>query len=308
MEHQKYTISTNKLLYELFNYTFEDEEIKEAQEYDKVSNTIVVTYYKEFDYISSKNNTFRVRISSFDKDNLKFTIYEKMLYFMLISNARQSSDDNYFISMRKLRNIRGLKDDSLSTYKCYENAIKGLTNKMIRLIPMKSNHGSKIIKCNLLSITNIVENKSRISEFNYSFNGLDATFVRNKQKITIFYNPFAFIFKKNYSFQIYLHLIRLVALNKNEDYEKKEFSFQLILKQIRRVNKDGVIENINYYDYIATSANKQSERLNKCYEELEIILKHFVKCNIIKSFSISKKRTFKYLRDDEVKITIKFIK
>ena len=123
MEHQKYTISTNKLLYELFNYTFEDEEIKEAQEYDKVSNTIVVTYYKEFDYISSKNNTFRVRISSFDKDNLKFTIYEKMLYFMLISNARQSSDDNYFISMRKLRNIRGLKDDSLSTYKCYENAI-----------------------------------------------------------------------------------------------------------------------------------------------------------------------------------------
>ena len=119
--------------------------------------------------------------------------------------------------------------------------------------------------------------KSRIAEFNYSFNGLDTSLVKNSQKITTYYNPFSFIFKKYFSFQICLHLFRLIALNKNTATSAKSFSYQLMLKQ-------------------------------KSFEELEIILKQFVKYDVIEGFSISKRRTFKYLRDDEVKIGIKFIK
>ena len=88
----------------------------------------------------------------------------------------------------------------------------------------------------------------------------------------------------------------------------KEFSYQLMLKQIHKVDSKGFIENTTYYDYVVGAGNKQAELLKKSYDELEIILKQFVKYEIIKSFSISKRRTFKYLKDDEVKIGIKFIR
>lgn len=311
VKRQRIVISTNKLLYELFNFTFDDKDIKITPQY--IDKDLIDIYYVEFTYESSKASTFKVRISSTNKDNLRFTIYEKMLFLILISNARQSSDDNYFISMRKIRNIRGLKDNSLSTYNCYEQALDRLTSKSIRLLPLTNsyNYRTKMINCDLLTISNKVYSKSRIIEFNYSFNELDTSLVKNSQRISTHYNPFSFIFKKYYSFQISLHLLRLIALNRNASVAGegacREFSYKLMLKQIHKVDRKGFIEDLNYYDYIATAGNKQSELLKRSYEDLEAILKQFVKYEIINSFSISKRRSFKYLKDDEVKIGIKFI-
>lgn len=305
---QKIVLSTNKLLYDLFNFEFEDEKIKEGKDY--IDKECVDIYYIDFNYESSQNSTFRVRVYSQEKDNLRFTIYEKMMLLILISNARQSNSDNYSISMRKIKSIRGLKDNSLNTYNCYKMALDRLKKKNIKMIPIKvsRNYQMKIIKCSLLSISNEVLIKSRIAEFNYSFNGLDTSLVKNSQKITTYYNPFSFIFKKYFSFQMCLHLFRLIALNKTAAMSAKSFSYQLMLKQIRKVDSKGFIENTTYYDYVVGAGNKQAELLKKSFEELEIILKQFVKYDVIKGFSISKRRTFKYLRDDEVKIGIKFIK
>lgn len=305
---QKIVLSTNKLLYDMFNFEFTDEDIKQSIDYiDKEKKDI---YYVEFNYESSKDSTFKVKISSTERDCLRFTIYEKMILLILISNVRQSSSDNYFISMRKIKSIRGLKDNSSNTYNCYKMAIDRLKNKKIMLIPLKvsKNYSAKFINCNILTISNEVYVKSRIAEFNYSFNDLNSSLVKNSQKITTYYNPFSFIFKKYFSFQICLHIFRLIALNRTATVMGKEFSYQLMLKHIHKVDSKGFIENTTYYDYVVGAGNKQSELLKKSYDELEIILKQFVKYEIIKSFSISKRRTFKYLKDDEVKIGIKFIR
>ena len=305
---QKIVLSTNKLLFELFNYAFTNEEIKSKEEY--IDNEWKEVYYVEFVYDSSKNSSFKIRLASMEKEKLRFTIYEKMLFLMLISNARQSSEDNYFISMRKIRNIRGLKDNSLSTYKCYKIALDRLTNKRITLLPLTNSNSykMKMINCNLLSISNEVFLKSRIVEFNYSFNGLETSLVKNSQSITTYYNPFTIIFKKYFSFQISLHILRLISLNRTKESSTREFSYKLMLNQIHKVDSKGFIEKQTYYDYILEANNKQAEILKKSYMELEVILKQLVKCEIIKSFSISKRRTVKYLKDDEVKIGIKFIR
>ena len=306
---EKIVVSTNKLLHELFNYTFQDEDIKETSLY--INNQLTDVYYVEFTYESSKTSSFKVRLSSSSKDNLRFTIYEKMLLYILISNARQSKEDSYFITMRKIRSIRGLKDNSTSTYNCYKMALERLKSKRVRLLPMTNSNKYKLkmIDCNILTIWNQVDMDSRITEFNYSFNDLDTSFVKNSQKISSYFNPFSFMFKKYYSFQMGLHLLRLIALNNSgEKSEHREFSYKFMLKQIHKVDRKGYIDNLNYYDYIATAKNKQSELLKRSYMELEAILKRLVKSKTIKSYSISERRTFKYLKDDEVKICIKFIR
>lgn len=305
---QKIVISTNKLLYDLFNFTFDDDDIKETQNY--VDGKWETVYYVDFKYESSKNSSFKVRLSSLDKDKLRFTIYEKMLFLILISNARQSSDDNYFISMRKIKQIRGLANSSASTYNCYEMALDRLKSKTIRVLPqtIHLNYQIKIINCSLLTISNVSYSGSRIAAFNYSFNGLSTSLVKNNQKYITNYNLFSFIFKKHYSFQICLHLMRLISLNKTSICESKEFSFLLMLKQLHVVNNSGFIEKRTYYEYVAMAGNKQAEILKKYFIELEIILKQLVKHKVIKNYCISKKKTYKYLRDDEVKIGIKFIK
>ena len=153
---QKIVLSTNKLLYDMFNFEFTDEDIKQSIDYiDKEKKDI---YYVEFNYESSKDSTFKVKISSTERDCLRFTIYEKMILLILISNARQSSSDNYFISMRKIKSIRGLKDNSSNTYNCYKMAIDRLKNKKIMLIPLKvsKNYSAKFINCNILTISNEV--------------------------------------------------------------------------------------------------------------------------------------------------------
>lgn len=305
---QKIVISTNKLLYDLFNFTFDSDDIKETPNY--VDGKWETVYYVDFKYESSKNSSFKVRLSSLDKDKLRFTIYEKMLFLILISNARQSSDDNYFISMRKIKQIRGLANSSASTYHCYEMALDRLKSKTIRVLPqtIHLNYQIKIINCCLLTISNVSYSESRIAAFNYSFNGLNTSLVKNNQKYITNYNLFSFIFKKHYSFQICLHLMRLISLNKTSICESKEFSFLLMLKQLHVVNNSGFIEKRTYYEYVAMAGNKQAEILKKYFIELEIILKQLVKHKVIKNYCISKKKTYKYLRDDEVKIGIKFIK
>lgn len=303
----KYVLSTNKLLYDLFNHHFEDSEIKTEKVYE--NNELVERHYVEFLYESSNSSSFKVRISSINKDNLTFTIYERMLYLILISNARQSDGNNYFITMRKIRSIRGLKENGSSTYKCYELALERLASKTIKIMPHKnsSHYRLRFFSCSLLSVSNLVVSNGRIKEFNYSFGNLDTSFIKNSQKFTTYYNPFNIIFKKYFVFQIGLHLIRLIAINQKK-YKKAEYSYQRMLKQIFKVDvTTGVIDSQTYYDYLATSGNKQSIRLKQSYEELEMILKQFVKLKIIQGFCISKQRTFKYLRDDEVKILIKFI-
>lgn len=305
----KYVISINQFLYEIFNHYCSENEIKTEQIYND-ENECITRYYTEFVFNTSNDSSFKIRISSIEKNNLNFSIYEKMLYFILINNARQSSDKNYFISMRKIREIRGLKNDSFTTYKCYENALYSLSNKNVKIIPLKCKfmNNYKTINCKMLSIYNLIMNKSRISEINYSFNNLETYFVGNRQKITTYMNPFKFIFKKSFSFQICLQLFRLIGINGNKGYETRTFSFKNMLKQIRKVEKDGTISDIDYYEYLNCLSNKQSERLNRCYDELEIILKDLVKYKVIKKYIISKNRTFKYLKDDEVKILINFIK
>ena len=301
-----YVITTNKLIFDLFNVAFNEEDVKIDK--DLINGEWHEYYYFEFMYISSKNCSFKVRISSSIKDYLRFTIYEKMLLFILVSNARQTDGDNHFITMRKLRNIRGLKDNSLMTYNCYKTALDRLTNKKIKMIPFTgaNNYIIKKINCNILNISDVKYNKSRIMEFSYCFNDLETSLVNNSQSIGSFYNPFAFIFKKYFAFQLCLHLMRLLSLNKIKEVKYKEFSYQKMLKQIHKVDQQGFIENINYYDYIATSEKKQSDLLKKSIEDLEIILSNFCKDGLIKDYSISNLRTFKYLRDDEVKISIRF--
>ncbi len=304
----KYIISTNKLLYEMFNISFNDSNVKTTKE--KVGNKFADVYYIDFIYESSNKSSFNARLYSTDKDNIRFTIFEKVLLFMLIGNSRQLSDNNYFISMRKLRSIRGLKDNSKNTYMCYKKGLDRLSNKYIRLIPKKNIGGykPKMVNCKLLSITNEVYSNDRLSEFNYSFNDFDSSFVKNSQKITTYFNPYSFIFKQYFLIQISLHLLRLISLNKSSSTEKRAFSYKLMLNQIHKVDQKGYIENATYYEYISNAENKQSSLLSKSYVELESILKQFVRSNVIKSFSISKRRSYKYLKDDEVRIEIKFIK
>lgn len=300
-------IGTNKLLHEIFNIRFSDEQIQETQSY--VDDELVIMYCVEFDFEEYKGNTATIRISATSKDCLRFTVYEKMMYFMLLSNAFQSNDNgDYYISVRKLKEIRGLSGDSIDTYLCYEQALNRLENKSIEVIPKRSKGKSQYISCKLLSIKEKIMRNSRMSSFTYSFNALETQFISKKQKFTINFNPFAVIFKKSFLFQVSIHLIRLVYLNANSDLRAKNFSFQKILMSISFTNSNGVFENINYFEYLFNSKNKQSERLNRCYEETEIVLKQLVKNKCIKNYSISSRKTFKYLRDNEVQISIGFIR
>ena len=72
---QKIVLSTNKLLYDLFNLEIDDENIK--QSIDCIDNVRKDIYYVEFNYESSKVSTFKVKISSTEKEKLKFIICEK---------------------------------------------------------------------------------------------------------------------------------------------------------------------------------------------------------------------------------------
>lgn len=302
-----WTICTNKLLHEIFNFRFSDEQIQETQSY--LNDEIITIYCVEFDFEEYKGNVATVRISATSKEYLRFTVYEKMMYFMLLSNAFQSNDNgNYYISMRKLKEIRGLKGDSIDTYLCYEQALNRLENKSIEVIPKRSKGKSQYISCKLLSVNEKIMRNSRMSSFTYSFNSLETQFISKKQKFTISFNPFAVIFKKSFMFQVGIHLIRLVYLNANSEVSVKNFSFQKILMSINFTDSNGLFEDINYFEYLSNSKNKQSERLNRCYKETEIVLKQLAKTKCINNYSISKRRTFKYLRDNEVQISIGFIR
>lgn len=305
-------ISTNKLLYEIFNFTYNSDEIKTTGIYKKDENgknKYVNAYYIEFDYEEFKGNISKVKIISEDKDNLAFTIYEELLYFMLISNARQSNDkDNYYISMRKLRSIRGLKGNSVSSYNRYEEALHRLSNKTLMVLPIKSTYQREFISCNMISIFNINQTDKRISDFSYSFNELDKLLIHSRQKIDTTYNPFEFISKQYFSFLTCLQFTRYIALNVNGSNSSRKYSIQKLLMGIHKVNKDGIIESLNYYQYIVEAGNKQSEKLNKCYTEIESILKMLVKHKYIKNYNISKKRSFKYLKDNEVFVQVFFIR
>ena len=312
MEKKNWCISTNKLLYEIFNYTYSNNEIKTKGTYVKNEygkREYVEQYYIDFNYEEFKGNLSKVRVSSTNKDNLRFTIHEQLLYYMLISNARQSNEKGeYYISMRKIRNIRGLQGNSLNTYKCYEDALNRLSAKNIMVLPLKSTYQQKIISCNMITISNVKLNNNRIYEFKYCFNDLDNNLVKNKQRFVITYNPFEFMFKKYFSFLVCLHITRLIALNNNNGIASRKYSFQKILLCIHKVNGTGVIEDVDYYHYIENAGNKQSAYLNKCYEDTENILKMLVKHKYIKDYNISSKRTFKYLRDNEVYLMISFMR
>ena len=79
---QKIVLSTNKLLYDMFNFEFTDEDIKHSIDY--IDEEKMDIYYVEFNYESSKDSTFKVKISSTERDCLRFTIYEKMILLILI--------------------------------------------------------------------------------------------------------------------------------------------------------------------------------------------------------------------------------
>ena len=312
MNNRTWCISTNKLLYSIFSYTYSDTEIKSKSTYvrgDDGKRQYTKIYYVEFDFEEFKGNLSKVRISSNNIEDLRFSIYEQMLYYMLISNARQSNNkDNYHISMRKLRSIRGLQGDSINTYKCYEKAIYKLSKKNIMVLPVKSTYKQEIIDSNMLSISNIVKKGDRICDFYYSFNKFDKNLVQSRQKFDVTYNPFKFIFKKYYSFLFCLHMTRLIALNYNSGITSRRYSLQKILLELHKINGLGIIENVNYYKYIEMAGNKQSAYLKKCLADTENILKLFVKHKYIKNYNISTKSTFKYLKDNEVYIEVKFIK
>lgn len=307
MERQKYTISTNKLLYEIFNFTYSDDDIKEGVSYTK-ENEKEIYYYIEFSYEEFKGNTSKVKISSLKKENLRFTIEEMLLYLILIDNAKNSNvPDDYFISFRKIRNIRGLKSNSLNTYKKYESAIERLISKTIMVTPIRSTCQRTFLKSPLLEIKNQQNSKNRIKEFTYSFGKLDNTFIKSKQQVRVSYNPYSFILKQSFAFQLCLHLTRLVFLNKSGKHNSKNFSFQNILMGIQKVDTSGLIESTNYYQYISSAGNKQSEILRNCYCDLEYILSMMKETNYIIDYSIPVKRSYMYLKDNEVKITIKFL-
>lgn len=295
----KTVIFTNKLLNELFNYVCMDEEIK------KCNNKYSYSYiFKDGDY-----NTLKITISSSNREYLKFSIYEKIMFFMLISNAKSSNNiEDYFISMRKLRDIRGIDSNSLNTYMCYENSLKGLSSKEIKIIPLKCKYNYKPINSKLLIISNEVRKGKRISEFNYSFDKLEEMFVNSKQFITLSFSPFSISFKKSFKMQLFIHLLRLVFINSNKNVRSREFSLQKILMQLKTVDSSGYFTNINYYEYLQKSANKQSERLNNMYKDIIDILSLMKKHKLIYKYSLSERKSFKYLRDNEVQIMVIFNK
>lgn len=303
---RKIILSSNKLLHTIINHTFDDTDIKVQNTY--VGKKLLDNYYVEFEYEESNGSLLRVRISSIKKEYLRFTIEEVFLYFMLIMEARKSNyKDNYYVSMSKIRSIRGLNSNSDSTYKKYVEALERLCSKEIRVIPYKTKYKKKPIICKMLEVSDKKYVKSNLSSFWFNFGDLDTTLVKSKQKIALGFNIFSIPLKKGAIFLFYVYILRMIFINRIK-YSYMNLSVQKVLMFNKRISKDGTIQNEDYYSYLSRVPNKRTETLNKFYIEVEELLKQLVKGNIIISYKMPDNRSFKYIRDNEVLINIKFEK
>ncbi len=299
---QDITICTNKLIYALFNICGTD--IKETKKY--VEKAIVTFYYVESLYEDSSKNIYKIRVSSKEKNMLRFSIDEIYLYLILIMNAKRSNIEPYYMTMRKLRDIRCLSSDSLSTYNRHIRALERLSKKEISIVPIKSNYKNKPIFSRMLTYNLINSCKGRFLEFNYSFDALTNTVINTRQNIMLSFNPFAYSMRQVFMFQASLYLIRMIFINRKK-YKSRKISFQKVLLEVYRFDENGIMLDQNYYNYILNSKNKQSELLENCYSCINKILLMMKKAHFIKAYAITLRKSFKYVRDNEVFISIEFI-
>lgn len=296
-------ISTNKMLHTLL--FMNDKDIKSKTIYN-ADKQLVEEYYIQKTYEDTTGSKYTIKLSSTDKNNLSFTIDEVYLYLILLMNAITSNDEDYHISFRKIRAIRELRADSTATYDRHFRALERLLNKKVTITPIKMKYQMDLIVSSpLLKSCSSTKSRCKISDVQYEFDKFGNMMLKSKQIATSKINIFKYSLKQDYSFQVCLYLIRNIFMNSKKN-EVRNCSFQHMLKCCLRYTKDGFLTGATYYDYISTLANKQSEYLSKCYKDTICILNELKKYKMIRGYKISQRKSFKYLRDNEVELTLYF--